>query len=124
MEAVVSVESFVSAYQIDGGSSVGGTATGRSRDRVPVRVKFFLSVHSDPKAYPASCTMGTGVFSRCKAARAWCSPPTSFQRRSCQRVGAVPSCLLCACTDMSQGDVELFANLHGLRDFHAYYTGT
>jgi hypothetical protein len=34
---------------------------GRSGDRIPVGARFSAPVQTDPGAYPASCTMGTGV---------------------------------------------------------------
>jgi hypothetical protein len=34
---------------------------GRSGDRIPVGVRFSAPVQTGPGAYPASCTMGTGV---------------------------------------------------------------
>jgi len=49
-----------------GPGSSGGTATRygleRSRDRIPVGVRFSVPVQTDPGAHPASCTMGTGSF--------------------------------------------------------------
>ena len=38
-------------------------------------------------AHPASCTTGTGSFSRGKAAGAWCWPPTPSKCRGHERVG-------------------------------------
>jgi hypothetical protein len=35
---------------------------GRSGDRIPVGARFFAYVQTGPGAYPASYTMGTGVF--------------------------------------------------------------
>jgi hypothetical protein len=35
---------------------------GRSVDRIPVGARFSAPVQTDPGAYPASCTMGTGSF--------------------------------------------------------------
>jgi hypothetical protein len=35
---------------------------GRSGDIIPVGVRFFAHVQTDPGAYPASFTMGTGSF--------------------------------------------------------------
>jgi hypothetical protein len=35
---------------------------GRSGDRIPVGARFSTLVQTSPRAYPASCTMGTGSF--------------------------------------------------------------
>ena len=35
---------------------------GRSRDRIPVRTRFFAPVQTGPEAQQTSCTMGTGLF--------------------------------------------------------------
>ena len=45
------------------------TATGRSRDRIPVGARFSAPVQTGPGAHPASCTMGTGSFPRLKSGR-------------------------------------------------------
>ena len=44
---------------------------GRSGDKIPVEVRFFASIQTDPGAHPASYTMGTGSFPEGKAAGAW-----------------------------------------------------
>ena len=44
---------------------------GRFGDRIPVGARFSAPVQTGPGTHPASCTMG-----RCKAAGAWCWPPT------------------------------------------------
>jgi len=36
----------------------------KSRDRIPVRVRFSAPVQTGPGAHPASCTMGTGSLPR------------------------------------------------------------
>ena len=49
-----------------GPGSIVGIATelraGRSRDRIPVGVRFSAPVQTGPEAHPASCRMGTGSF--------------------------------------------------------------
>jgi len=42
---------------------------GRSGNRIPVWARFSASVHTDPGAHPASCTMGTGSFLGVKSGR-------------------------------------------------------
>jgi hypothetical protein len=37
-------------------------SAGRSGDRIPVGAKFSAPFQTGPGAYPASCTMGTGLF--------------------------------------------------------------
>jgi hypothetical protein len=49
---------------------------GRFGDRIPVGARFSAPVQTGPRAYPASCTMGTGSFPGGKAAGAWRWPPT------------------------------------------------
>ena len=49
---------------------------GWSRDRIPVQGSFSAPVQTGPEAYPASYTMGTGLFLGGKAAGAWREPPT------------------------------------------------
>jgi hypothetical protein len=39
-----------------------GLRAGRSGNRIPVGARFSAPVQTDPGAYPASCTMGTGSF--------------------------------------------------------------
>jgi hypothetical protein len=49
------------------GSSIGiatGYRLGWSGDRIPVGARFSAPVQTGPGAHPASCTMGTGSFSR------------------------------------------------------------
>jgi hypothetical protein len=51
---------------------------GRSGDRIPVGVKFSAPVQTGPGAYPASCTMGTGLFPGVKRqGRGFDHPPPS-----------------------------------------------
>ena len=42
---------------------------GRSGDRIPIGVRFSASVHTGPRAHPASYTMGTGSFPGIKRPR-------------------------------------------------------
>jgi len=42
---------------------------GRSGDRIPVGASFSASVHTDPGAHPASCTLGTGFFLEVRSGR-------------------------------------------------------
>ena len=60
--------------------SSGGIATryGLDGSRIESRwgARFSAPAHTGPGAYPASYTMRTGSFSGCKAAGAWCWPPT------------------------------------------------
>jgi hypothetical protein len=65
-----------------GRDSVVGIETtlraGRSRDRIPVGARFSVPVQTGPRAYPASCTMGTGSFPGVKwPGRGVDHPPTS-----------------------------------------------
>jgi hypothetical protein len=46
--------------------------------KIPVEAIFFAHVQTVPGAHPSSCTMGSGSFTGCKAAGAWCWPPTPF----------------------------------------------
>jgi len=48
----------------------------RSGDRIPVRARFSAPDQTGPGAYPASYTIGTGLFPRGKTAGAWGTPPT------------------------------------------------
>ena len=42
---------------------------GRSGDRIPVGARVSAPVQTDPRAHPASCTMGTGSFPEIKSSR-------------------------------------------------------
>ena len=59
----------------------------RSGDRIPVGAKFSAPVESVPRAYPASCTMGTGSFVRVKRPGRGADHPPQSKCRGHETVG-------------------------------------
>jgi hypothetical protein len=49
----------------------------KSRVRVPVETRFSAHVQTDPGAYPATCTMGTGSFPGIKRPGRGVDPPST-----------------------------------------------
>jgi len=49
---------------------------GPSGDQIPVKARFSVPVQKDPEIHPAFCKMGTGCFSRGKAAGVGSCPPS------------------------------------------------
>ena len=60
--------------------------TGRSRDRIPVGVKFSAPFQTCPGAHPASCTMGTGSSPGVKRPRRGVDHPSPFSAEVKERV--------------------------------------
>jgi len=63
---------------------------GRSRDRIPVGVRFFAPVQTGPEAHPASCTMGTGSFPGVKSGRGVTLTPSPLLGLWSRKSRAIP----------------------------------
>ena len=82
-------------YSYDGGrdSSVGiANCCGLGGPRIESRwgVRFSAPVQTDPGAYPASCTMGTGTFPGVKRPGRGADHPPSSQHRGWRKSRAIP----------------------------------
>jgi len=73
---------------------------------MPMRVRFFHAVQTDPEVHPTSCTMGTWSFPEVQ----WLKHGADHTSPSYARLQMGQRCTcpaLCACTGMSWGDIYL-----------------
>ena len=122
IEAAGSVDSYVSTYQTDGRNSAGGTETCYALDGPGIESRrernFFVPSTAVQRPSQPPVQWAPGSFPGVKRPERGADHPPPSSAEVAKGLEVYPSPLLCACAGISWDDFYLFANIHGLGNFH------